>query len=185
MSSFKLIKTNIDIQPFVDEIQKNQSSWYYDTKRQKIYGVHKATHSIPLRLHPEPKRDEFPGDIELVVNTPMARKFTSLLSFAHKTAEDLHGDLGRVLVTKLAARSYIGLHYDHGEYYKKRDRFHLVISHEGESGLRVKDEEQLLEIGTLWCFDNYDWHSAFNNGTGDRIHLVFDIKLQNPIFSAT
>ncbi|MEE4162532.1 MAG: aspartyl/asparaginyl beta-hydroxylase domain-containing protein, partial [Woeseiaceae bacterium] len=67
-----------------------------------------------------------------------------------------------------------------GEYYARRDRFHLVVDSTGESTLSAGDEEVGMRVGELWWFDNKSIHSASNTSERYRTHLVFDVEPGGP-----
>jgi hypothetical protein len=66
-------------------------------------------------------------------------------------------------------------HIDRGEYYRLRDRYHLVIRSEHGSLLNAGGESARLHEGELWWFDNKAIHDACNDSAADRIHLIFDL----------
>jgi aspartyl/asparaginyl beta-hydroxylase (cupin superfamily) len=64
---------------------------------------------------------------------------------------------------------------DGGDYYRIRDRYHLVLVSAIGSPMACGDEEAVMREGELWWFDNKKPHEAFNRSDEGRIHLIFDL----------
>jgi quercetin dioxygenase-like cupin family protein len=47
--------------------------------------------------------------------------------------------------------------------------------------MRCGDEENTMHTGELWWFDNKEVHEARNDGTTDRVHLIFDLEPRSGI----
>jgi hypothetical protein len=71
-------------------------------------------------------------------------------------------------------------HIDEGEYYKVRDRYHLVLSSPGGSHMNSGGETVVFQDGELWWFDNQAVHDAFNPSPHGRIHVIFDVLPARP-----
>jgi hypothetical protein len=66
-------------------------------------------------------------------------------------------------------------HIDYGDYYLKRDRYHLVLDSDG-SEMTVAGETSIWKTGELWWFNNRVTHSATNLSKEKwRIHAIFDV----------
>jgi len=83
--------------------------------------------------------------------------------------------LSRAKVVRLPAGAKVYPHIDRGEYYRIRDRYHLVFQTAPGNLLRCDDEEVHMKRGELWWFDNKKMHSAINASERDRIHFIFDL----------
>ncbi len=66
-------------------------------------------------------------------------------------------------------------HRDAGDYYRVRDRYHLVLRSPLGSFLRAGDQTVLMREGELWVFNNKIRHTAWNPARVPRIHLIFDL----------
>ncbi|WP_017314351.1 aspartyl/asparaginyl beta-hydroxylase domain-containing protein [Mastigocladopsis repens] len=64
---------------------------------------------------------------------------------------------------------------DNGEYYKLRDRYHLVLQSQSGSWMKCGNKETLMHEGELWWFDNKQPHEAFNPSEEWRTHIIFDV----------
>lgn len=85
------------------------------------------------------------------------------------------GELGRATVVRLLPGCRVYPHIDEGEYYKYRDRYHIVIQSPSGSEMKVGDETVTWQEGEFWWFDNKAMHEAYNRGDDYRIHIIFDI----------
>ena len=66
-------------------------------------------------------------------------------------------------------------HVDAGEYYRIRDRYHLVLRSALGSPLTAGEETVTMREGELWAFDNKARHEARNPSPEPRVHLIFDV----------
>ena len=71
---------------------------------------------------------------------------------------------------KLKPLGRVYRHFDRGEYYRIRDRYHLVLQSEAGSLLTSGDEQMRMQEGELWWFDNKKFHEAYNLSEQPRIH---------------
>ena len=137
----------------------------------------------------------YTGEQDIVVGTPIAgrqrrdvhesrwttgsQRFPLARAFLEETARTLGGELSRAKLVCLPPGNRVYPHVDRGEYYRARDRFHLVLRSSG-SWMRAGDEEVRMRAGELWWFDNDQEHEACNDGDTDRIHLIFDLLPLRP-----
>jgi aspartyl/asparaginyl beta-hydroxylase (cupin superfamily) len=106
--------------------------------------------------------------------TTGSRSFPLARAFLKQTARALDSELSRAKIVCLPPGHRVYPHVDRGEYYRLRNRYHLVLSSTG-SWMRAGDEEVRMQRGELWWFDNDQVHEASNDGDSDRIHLIFDL----------
>jgi hypothetical protein len=76
---------------------------------------------------------------------------------------------------RLAPKGRVYRHIDEGEYYRIRDRYHLVLHSAAGSLLGAGDEWVRMQPGECWWFNNKAPHEAYNEADDWRIHLIFDI----------
>ena len=94
--------------------------------------------------------------------TPRCRRsFPSVVAFIERFADDEGAKLGRAKIVRLPPGSRVLPHRDRGEYYARRDRYHLILRSAG-SWMRCGDEEVTMREGELWWFDNKEEHEARN-----------------------
>lgn len=175
---FRLIKETVDIQPLLEELAAHEPLWLYDTSRQDKVNVQRETHSIYLRsaVKPLPLGVTSSNDVHESHYTGMAQHFPNVLGWAEKFAVEQSGELGRVTLVRLAPRGRVYRHIDHGDYYRVRDRFHLILHSPRGSLLNAGEEWVRMHEGECWWFDNKQPHEAYNDSDDWRIHLIFDIK---------
>ena len=172
----RLIEANVDIAPILDEIARNSDAWDVDASRQQNIKVQRETRNIFLRgaLKPLPEgvvlNDRHPSQW-----TKMASRFPATVDWLKQIAPKLNGRLARATIVALQPGGRVYPHVDGGEYYRVRDRYHLVLSSPGGSLMLWDDAEVLYREGELWWFDNKASHAARNLSDQPRIHLIFDI----------
>ena len=174
MRFFKLIKSDVDVSPFLDEIDANASAWLHNTSRQAKIVVQRETNTIFLRaarsrpdLHGNENQESRP--------TGLAPAFPRALAFMETVAQALDADLSRATIVRLSPHGTVYPHIDVGSYYLIRDRLHLVLHSPAGSVMVAGDEEVRMQPGELWWFDNKQHHAAINESSEWRIHFIFDV----------
>ena len=176
-SGFRLIEQQVDIAPLMVEINNKSALWFYDTSRQKKLAVQQETNSIFLRRATKP----FPAgitnarDVHDSCPTEIAQEFPVIMNFVEQFVQKIGGELGRINIVRLAPKGRVYSHIDRGEYYRVRDRYHLVLQSRDGSWLKCGKQEVRMQEGELWWFDNKQLHESFNASDQWRIHLIFDI----------
>jgi len=170
MKNIRILINNIDVNKILEEI--NPDHWAVDTRRQRFLKEHEHTEIIHLvqGYDPDPT-------VKDVRNSHTYRP-TELYNLYPVTLEILKSffpvGLSRIAIIKLKAGKKVLPHDDGGEYYKVRDRYHLVLT--GSYEYLVEGESRQVSPGMLFWFDNKKVHSAFNNTTEDRISVIFDVE---------
>ncbi len=177
MKNFVLIKPDIDVQPFLDEINRHPNPWELHTGRQDKIKVQREARAIPLRGIVKSKimgRKRY--DVHESRFTTISKQFPVCIEFIKHFALEIGGELSRAKLVNLPPGNRVYLHIDRGEYYKIRNRYHLVLSTGPEgSYLKAGDESVRMKTGELWWFDNKAPHESYNDSDQDRIHLIFDL----------
>ena len=112
--------------------------------------------------------------------TPYADRCPRIYSWVEQFVNELGGDLCRISVVRLNPHGRVYPHIDEGEYYKVRDRYHLVLRSPGGSKMNSGGEEVVFRDGELWWFNNKAVHDAFNPSAEGRIHVIFDVLPSRP-----
>lgn len=176
MKHFKLIRSGVETLPLLAEIASVDEAWNQATGRQQKIQVQREALAIPLRglrasaLAGRPRRD-----VHECRWTSGAAQYPLACRFLEETARALNSLPGRAKIVCLPAGQRVYPHIDRGEYYRVRDRHHLVLHSTEGSWLKAGDEEVRMREGELWWFDNKVMHEAYNDGDQDRIHLIFDV----------
>jgi len=172
---FRLIKAGIDPAPFLAEIAAIPDAFDMQRGRQNKVAVQREARAIPLRgLRASAIAGRKRRDVHESRWTTISRQYPLARAFLEETALALDSELSRAKIVSLPPGHRVYPHVDRGEYYRLRNRYHLVLSSNG-SWMRAGDEEQRMRSGELWWFDNDQEHEAHNDGDCDRIHLIFDL----------
>jgi hypothetical protein len=176
MQHFKLIRAGIDPRPLLDEIAAVDNAWAQATGRQRKIDVQREALAIPLRgLRASAIAGRKRRDVHESRWTSGAAQYPLACRFLEDVALAQAGLLGRAKIVCLPAGRRVYPHVDRGAYYRVRDRYHLVLRSTAGSWLKSGDEEVRMREGELWWFDNHAVHEAYNDGSEDRIHLIFDL----------
>lgn len=176
MYNFRKLRDNIDPAPYLLEIDAIDGVWKEQTGRQDAGTVQREALSIPLRGMVRSAQGNRPRrDVHESRWTSGSARFPRFREFLNQVAADEDALLGRAKIVCLPAGRRVLPHTDRGEYYRLRNRYHLVLRSSLGSWLKAGDEEVRMQAGELWWFDNKAVHEAHNDGTEDRIHLIFDM----------
>ncbi len=173
---FRKLKGDVNVAAFLREIDAVDGAWGANAGRQRKIEVQRESLSIPLRglrksaIAGRPRRDVHESRW-----TTGSGRFPLFRSFLTEFAEERDGQLGRAKIVRLPSGKRVYPHIDRGDYYRLRDRYHLVLRSSQGSWLKAGDEEVRMRVGELWWFDNKQIHEARNDGDEDRIHLIFDV----------
>ena len=176
MQYFELVRHGIDPTPFLEEIMSLDDAWDTSTGRQDKIAVQREALAIPLRgLRKSAIGERKRRDVHESRWTSTASRYPLACAFLKETATALDSQLSRAKIVCLPAGRRVYSHIDRGEYYRLRNRYHLVLKSAHGSWLKAGDEEVRMHEGELWWFDNDQPHEAFNDGDEDRIHMIFDL----------
>lgn len=176
MQHFRLIREAVDLGPLLAELAEHDTLWAAQAGRQLTAPAQRHTNAIPIRgLRRSRIRGRRRRDVHESRYTSMSASFPATVAFIEAFAEEQGGRLGRARYARLPPGKTVLPHMDRGEYYRRRDRHHLVIRSEKGSLLRAGGETVRMQEGELWWFDNKAVHDACNDSDTDRIHLIFDV----------
>ncbi len=176
MKYFRRIKDDLDVRPFLDEIASIPEAWNLSTGRQDKIAVQREAQSIPLRGLVKSKiGNRKRRDVHESRYTTISRRFIVARAFLEAFATEQDAELSRAKIVRLMPGRRVYPHIDRGDYYRFRDRYHLVLQSADGSYLKSGDEEVRMQEGELWWFDNKAVHEAHNDGSAERIHLIFDL----------
>ena len=174
---FIRIAENIDVEPFLAELEAASDLWLAATSRQRKVRCQRDTLNIFLRVarKPLPPGATNANDVHESRTARFADRFPHALEFCQRTAGLQDGELGRATLVSLQPQGWVRPHVDAGAYYRIRDRFHLVLRSPGGSPLTCGGETVVMRTGELWAFDNKTRHDARNPTDEPRVHLIFDV----------
>jgi hypothetical protein len=176
LTYFRRVRAGVDTAPFLAEIDRLDDAWSRVTGRQDKIQVQREALAIPLRgLRRSLLGTRKPRDAHESRWTSTSRLFPHACAFIEEIAGAEGSLLSRAKLVCLPAGRRVYPHIDRGEYYRLRNRYHLVLRSGLGSWLRSGGEEVRMQEGELWWFDNLQLHEAHNDGEQDRIHLIFDL----------
>ena len=119
MKYLKLVTNDIDVSPFLDEIEAHSELWYVDTSRQERISKQRETHAIALRSHADT------ASLDSSVRrakpmgykgrpTPMASHLPVASEYVDQLVRIMDGVMGRAVMTKLKPHGTIYPHSDDG-----------------------------------------------------------------------
>ena len=175
------MKAGVDVGPMLEEIDGQPQLWDADTRRQTNIQVQRETSNIPLRGALKPIPDGInQNNWHPSRRTPYADRCPRIYAWVEQFVKELGGDLSRISVVRLNPHGRVYPHIDEGDYYKVRDRYHLVLRSPGGSEMNSGGEEVVFRDGELWWFNNKAVHDAFNPSAEGRIHVIFDVLPSRP-----
>lgn len=175
MKHFRRLQEKIDTAAMLAEISVNASAFEAHRGRQEKVEVQREALAIPLRgLRASAIGERQRRDVHESRWTSGSQGYPLACAFLKTAASALEGELSRAKIVCLPPGHRVYPHIDRGEYYRHRNRYHLVLKSSG-SWMRAGDEEVRMRTGELWWFDNDQLHEARNDGDDDRIHLIFDL----------
>ena len=175
LKNFRLVRDKVDVEPILEEVARQEEAWTVQMGRQKI-AVQREAEAIPIRgLRKSRIGDRKRRDVHESRYTTLSRSFPSVVAFIEGFADEVGARLGRAKIVRLPPGHRVLPHRDRGEYYARRDRYHLILQSAG-SWMRCGEEEVAMREGELWWFDNKEEHEARNDSDRDRVHLIFDLE---------
>ena len=177
MLHFTRLAEGVDTRPLLTELAAEPELWLADTSRQRKVRCQRNTQNICLRApkKPLPPDAKNANEVHESRRTRVAAKFPRTLTFCEKVADEWGADLGRATLVALLPGSRVYPHIDKGNYYRIRDRLHLVLKSPEGSPLAAGDETVVMREGELWVFNNKVKHWADNPSEEPRVHLIFDL----------
>src|ERR1017187_10387574 len=174
MDYFKLIRSGINIDPLLAEVDSNEQAWLIDTSRQDKIRVQRDTNTIFISsaVH----RPDLPvNENQESRLTSVSESFPKALAFMTEFAQETNCRLSRATIVRLKPKTQVFRHIDQGSYYFLRDRFHLVLRSPTGSVLMSGGETVRMKEEELWWFDNKQYHESYNESDDWRIHYIFDL----------
>jgi hypothetical protein len=173
LNNFRLIKAGIDVQALFAEIEE-EALW--TTSRSKHVHEHRETISFHLTL-----AVPMPGvaykNIRKHAPTVWWNRVPSITSWLEAYCRGVERPLAQAMIARLNPSGRIYPHADAGDFYRGRDRHHLVLSSPSGCQFRCGDEQIIMREGELWWFNNSLVHQVVNlSPDRSRTHLVFDLS---------
>jgi hypothetical protein len=166
------------VEPFIQEVELYLQEHPWNLIRgDRVKGYQKGSVAISLLVTSKKMFVDFNYNhlhSQLTHPDAAASFFPATIAFLRQFAKRKRGILSRAFIVNLLPGEKVLAHFDGGEYYDIRDRYHLVLSSKG-SEMLVGGVTSTFVTGDLFYFNNHLTHEAFNNSEEDRIHVIFDI----------
>lgn len=173
---FERIFLTIPFDEIRQEVSNNTSLWLENASRQNKVKVQRETNMIFLRTAKKPFPEGVSGnDIHESKETNNASLYPLLMKALEEFSGSENAELSRVTIVRLLPSSKVYPHVDEGEYYKYRNRYHIVIKSPSGSDMVAGDEHLKWNEGEFWWFENKAVHEAWNDSNEFRIHIIFDL----------
>lgn len=163
--NFKLYGT-VDVSGLISKL--NKLDWDAYTFRQDTHKVHKATKTIPLIFDESLKSMKIHAAFGIFI--PDLEKVKTILN------EQIgKGVMQSAIFINLPAGQEVARHVDKADNFKLYHRIHIPIQTNAECLFEVDGEIINMKEGEIWEINNDEkYHSVWNKGAKDRIHLLID-----------
>ncbi len=122
----------------------------------------------------------YQGTINNLKRTPIEEThFAERLPEVRNLLKSFDLTIGISRLMKLAPGCSVPVHSDTNEYWDDRVRIHIPIMTSNSVFFSCGDQEVAMKADEVWTFNNWIRHGVRNEGTEDRIHLVFDTRSTN------
>lgn len=108
-----------------------------------------------------------------IQDTPVVDMIPNIMNCVNSFADSKNAQLARFTITKMSPSETVSWAADVGDYYSDKTRYHLCLS--GEYSISVLDANQLIAPGHIVMLDNKMPHMMTNNGSTERVSVVFDL----------
>jgi aspartyl/asparaginyl beta-hydroxylase (cupin superfamily) len=172
VSSYRYIDT-FDVSEISKSVSSFDTEWVLDTSRQKMFKEHKDTYTYMIQNFP---LGWSPGyEINVEKKYVKEEHYLEVKHIIDSLLSTHPGLVARVMYIKLPSKKNVPHHRDSGWYLSNVRRFHIPILTNDEVSYTVNDELKFMKVGECWEINNTAYHSVFNDGDTDRVHLVVDI----------
>lgn len=174
--NFHRFRAGLDVSALVCEVDANANLWLADTGRQERIAVQRETNAIFLRvadLRRSGGRDS--RDVQECRTASEAARFPRVMRFLQEFARTRRAELQRAMIVRLKPHGRVYPHIDTGAYYRRRDRYHLVLVSSIGSEMTSGTERIVAREGELWWFNNKLPHTSANHSPHWRTHVIFDL----------
>jgi len=171
-----------DVFALQNYVSNFSTEWFLDTSRQRA----DAPIGTPVDTHAHSQTiNYFVYDFSASwregepYNLTLRTSDQGLLNLINPIIEDLqtilNGKVGKVILINLPAGKEVLSHVDYGDYFHAVRRCHIAISTNPSATSTVNGETANFRLGECIELNNGFEHSAINQGTTPRIHMLVDI----------
>lgn len=103
------------------------------------------------------------------------KDYPEIMKLAARIVEKAgYTQVGMITLAVMYPGSTVQPHIDNGPYYAHYHRLHVALTSVTGSVLKSGDVELSIKAGEVWELNNLLVHSARNEGTAPRYHLIID-----------
>jgi hypothetical protein len=151
-----------------------EEEWWIDRTRQQMFPfVHKDTTTLFVSEITATWELGQPFEPTVRLKDPELWKMVEPIISHYEKKYD--GKAGKVAFLRLPVNKVVYPHRDEGDYLGLVHRHHIAIQTNEDAIFSVDKEEKHMKPGDCWEINNAKTHGVANNGTTNRIHLLFDI----------
>jgi aspartyl/asparaginyl beta-hydroxylase (cupin superfamily) len=115
------------------------------------------------------------NDIHASRETRIAERFPAIMAWVQQFVGETSGIIGRVMLVRVKPHGAVYPHIDKGDYYRVRNRYHLMLSGNDQCQLTCGNESIAVREGLLVAFDNSREYGEENCSDSYSVRLVFDV----------
>jgi tetratricopeptide (TPR) repeat protein len=159
-----------DVESLQARIKEIPQDHWLESGREKLFAVHKHTHSLQL-VHFEDYKYKKPEYRDLYFELQdQLQPLVDCIAAYYKN----NGFIVRVVLAKLLAGGEIPHHTDSGFSLLNCHRVHIPIVTNEQVIFIVGGEEKNMKVGEFWEINNGTDHAVENRSEEDRIHMIID-----------
>ncbi len=172
--NFKLLLKDLDISALKYKLSNVTADWESNTLRQDTFEVSKDTKSLILKFNGPTQRSNHPSKTTTFKEWD---EWEDLIMPLISKVQELYSEsvISKCFFPRLKAGGEIGEHTDNGQTLQMVHRIHIPIITNDECYFTVGDETINMKEGCAYEINNVRKHGVVNNGSTDRIHLLFDL----------
>lgn len=168
----KKLKSDIDIKPIYDELF-NMTDQSFETWKPGVPGHGHVWEKTGIRIITNGADDQLNREKNNENPTIWHYDYPEMQKFFKWFTDTYGGTVRKANCYTTPPGKGVKSHIDAHNYFKDKDRFHLVLS--GKYKYTVHKKTEVFNKGDLWWFNNKTTHGSYNHGTEDKINVVFDV----------
>ena len=168
----KKLKSDIDIKPIYDELF-NMTDQSFETWKPGVPGHGHVWEKTGIRIITNGADDQLNREKNNENPTIWHYDYPEMQKFFKWFTDTYGGTVRKANCYTTPPGKGVKSHIDAHNYFKDKDRFHLVLS--GKYKYTVHKKTEVFSKGDLWWFNNKTTHGSYNHGTEDKINVVFDV----------
>jgi hypothetical protein len=184
MRNFQLVATGIDTLPLVLDLYRQPELWNQHNVRTRGPGPFLGTDDIWIRFRPYEELTSPAAFAETFVPVfyPAWHALPHLRPLIFGLMAKLEAvALGGCFITRVPAGGQVAPHDDRGRWHPEHytTKAYIPLATNSKVVSTCEDERVVMELGSVWLFDNLKVHSTVNEGETDRITLIVSMRCES------